>query len=1084
MNCPVPIYVEERVVNGATQYHVRGLPVGEPHRTGDRLSRALARLTTDLRRQFAALAAKPSHEELMAAFLVPPLDEAWVTLRLEGPWGSAKVGVLLVAWEAFERRVVRVPALEDVYFEVGRGEDLVERATTALQRHFRDRVQRDESESERPAVVLSARRAWLTRVEVPVDVPVHFAEEERPRFAQLGGPATESGAVALERVGRCLNALYPEELDRAEEREREVDELAGLLTGGERRPVLVLGARSSGKTAVVHEALHRLLARREEGDGAARQWWQIAPARLVSGMSYLGQWEQRLMAILEEAKRRDHVLYFDDLPGLFLAGISAHSRLTVAHVLKPWIERRDIRLLCEVTPEGWRALRERDRGFADLFQILRVPALDEAATYRCLVAVQRRLEERQNCRLTLDVLPAVVDLVGRHDGEAEFPGKAAGFLRQVALKRQGQTIGRPEVIAEFHDRTGLSPIFLDRRRQWGSEEVFEALARRVVGQAAALRAAADIVGLARARLNDPGKPLGSLLFLGPSGVGKTECAKALAAFLFGDADRLVRFDMNEYVTPAAVARLTGTLGDPEGLLTGAVRRQPYAVVLFDEIEKADPRAHDLLLSVLGEGRLTDAYGRTAGFSGCLVVMTSNLGVREAGQRLGFVPDGTDAEAVFVDAARAFFRPEFFNRLDRVIPFRALDRDELARLADRHLAAVLNRHGLHQRRCVVRVEAGAMDRWIESGRDPRLGARALKRAVERDVAQPLARRLVETVAGDVVRIALRAGPTGLEVGAHPLRPAVRQDRPGGWRDAGPEEREADWESRIGRLEEWVDRLAPAGPVGMSGLGVEEARYFAAREQWRRVRAIFRRALAEGGHHGGAGARMQPLRRGHRRAARFKEAESDAGVSEETTPFQPSGGEGMPGGGSGMGLWEELAGEACLLDHLLRAAKEERVRVTFGIDGGGGVALPAGWLKAYHDCLSGLWGYRCEAVGGEEDLMNGRPCGVEFAGPGALGLAGSEAGLQSVEGPDGRLLILRVGVEEAPDAEKGTDGLGLAGGPGTDGGGWLLRAFRHPNRLVDHRSGWELIGPFTGWHLRQLLLRALPWPGERGGPPGAV
>jgi ATP-dependent Clp protease ATP-binding subunit ClpC len=208
---------------------------------------------------------------------------------------------------------------------------------------------------------------------------------------------------------------------------------------------------------------------------------------------------------------------------------------------------------------------------------------------------------------------------------------------------------------------------------------------------------ADVVAIAKARLNDPGRPLGTLLFLGPTGVGKTAAAKALVRYLYGDESRLLRFDMNEYLDASSLARLTGTFAQPDGLLTAAVRRQPYCVLLLDEIEKAHPAVFDLLLQVLGEGRLTDSLGRTSDFTSAVVIMTSNLGTREAAASFGLRPSGASREEACLDAARRLFRPEFLNRIDRLVPFDALGRAQVAAIADRLIADLFRREGLVHRR---------------------------------------------------------------------------------------------------------------------------------------------------------------------------------------------------------------------------------------------------------------------------------------------------------------------------------------------------------------------------------------------------
>ena len=265
-------------------------------------------------------------------------------------------------------------------------------------------------------------------------------------------------------------------------------------------------------------------------------------------------------------------------------------------------------MLAELTPEAFRVLRERDRGLADLFHVL---PLDPPAEPDNLAHSGRRLrhlEGRHRCRFGTDVLPVVLDLQRRYAREAEFPGKAVASLRRLAVKYPDVDVKYPQVIDQFHAQTGLGLTFLDERRAAEARGDPRVPAPDVVGQEAALEAAADVLGIARARLNDPDRPLGSLLFMGPTGVGKTQCAKALARYLFGDPGRLLRFDLNEFGASGSAVRLVGTFAEPEGLLTGAVRRQPFAVVLLDEVEKAHPEVFDVLLQVLGEGRLTDALG--------------------------------------------------------------------------------------------------------------------------------------------------------------------------------------------------------------------------------------------------------------------------------------------------------------------------------------------------------------------------------------------------------------------------------------------------------------------------------------------
>lgn len=329
--------------------------------------------------------------------------------------------------------------------------------------------------------------------------------------------------------------------------------------------------------------------------------------------------------------------------------MTSQSTLSVAALLKTVPERRHVRVIGEMTPEAFRVLREKDRSFADAFHVIRISELSADDNLRVLFSEQRRLETRHRCRFSIESLPAVIDLQRRYARDVAFPGKAANFLKRLAVRIEGEAqpdassdkagtpavISRERVLDAFHQQTGLPRSFLDQQQTLASDHVAQKPRERFVGQPDAVKAAVEIIAIARARLNDPTRPIASLLLLGPTGVGKTEFAKSLAAYLFGHADRLLRFDMNEYVSPNAVPQLVGTFAQPEGLLTAAVRRQPFAMILFDEIEKGHPDVFDLLLQVLGEGRLTDARGRTTDFSNTIIVLTSNLGTQRSESGLGF-----------------------------------------------------------------------------------------------------------------------------------------------------------------------------------------------------------------------------------------------------------------------------------------------------------------------------------------------------------------------------------------------------------------------------------------------------------------
>ena len=432
---------------------------------------------------------------------------------------------------------------------------------------------------------------------------------------------------------------------------------------------------------------------------------------------------------------------------------------------------------------------------------------------------------------------------------------------------------------QFHEQTGLALALLDGRRKLPRADVLDALRRRVVGQDEALEAVTDVVSLAKARLNAPDRPLGTLLFMGPTGVGKTECAKALAAFLFGRDEHIVRLDMNEFGSPAAASRLVGTFLEPEGLLTAPVRRQPFCVVLLDEIEKAHPDVFDMLLQVMGEGRLTDAVGRTTDFGGAIVIMTSNLGTREVAQRIGFGGGEEERQRAFMDAAEAFFRPEFVNRIDRMVPFRQLGRDEIRSIAERLLEEVVGREGLVRRRCALNVDPRALDLVVDRGYQPQLGARALKRMLERQLVQPVSARLSTLKPGLPVLVDVHGAREGIVVRVSELtevEPVGRETL-----QAAPEEVLGRLDGALTRVEDEIRGERPRGKIGTESLTPPQRRYLEMSAVIARLRIQTEEALDSYGGDDGEAApdalSAHWIRRPQRLGSRAWLVNSDAHVS---------------------------------------------------------------------------------------------------------------------------------------------------------------------------------------------------------------
>ena len=433
----IPILVEEHCEADAklTSFLVRPLLHAGPVERADKLSRALNRLTGQLTELLTKLGREARHDALADWTFHPIFEEVTLDLRLELNSGSQKCQLFFAGYPALERKLYFTPAAPDLHFEVLPNQSLAERATAVLTQHFRAQ----EKERAFDLETLTARgKARLTTLEIELDPARLVKGPKKPKRAMLfGSLEKKDGETELRKTGRGLKFSYPDDLDRAVDREREVAELARLLAGNDRRPIVLVGPRQVGKTAIIHELVWRICAGKTERYAGGRDVWLVSPLRLISGMSYLGEWENRVLAIFAYAQASDKVLYFDDLLGLFTAGVSSASDLNVAQVLKPVLEKRNVRILAEITPESWRVLRERDRAFADFFHVIPIAETTEAETLHVLTSVSRLLEDSQGCEFSLEVVPMVFDLLRRFGGDASFPGKAAGFLKRIAVRSGG-----------------------------------------------------------------------------------------------------------------------------------------------------------------------------------------------------------------------------------------------------------------------------------------------------------------------------------------------------------------------------------------------------------------------------------------------------------------------------------------------------------------------------------------------------------------------------------------------------------------------------------------------------------------------
>ena len=839
LSIPVLVTEQKQPNQPAPTVIVRPLFSLFPVEQGAGLQRALNKLRQSLRENFDGHAAKARHNDLSWHTFSPYLSSKILQFRLFLSNQSFDCKYLFVTFDAFGKKIAYTPNVPNFWFELTRGEDLQRRAEDVLTEHFKTLERRDGKGTQNPSALSFSAKAFVTTLDLNFHAPQKFEQPETNLFASLGGDTKMDGARELRRVGRCLDELYPDNLERAVGRAKEAKELTELLESKDKRAVVIIGKSQVGKTNLIHEYVFGQAGRRPKHRSVQRLIWLVSPQRLISGMSFVGQWENRLTAILKEAQEKDHLLYFDDLLGLFFAGVSASSDLNIAQVLKPYIERRDVRVVGEISPETWRVLQEKDRSFAELFHVFRLAETTEDETLKILLSSRRELEFSFNAQFCLDTLPTALDLQRRYNREASFPGKAASFLRQIANKFQNTNIKRENILQEFEAKSGMNVAFLDDQMKLERAEITRKIAEGVIGQKSAIEAAADVISIAKSRLNDTSRPIASFLFLGATGVGKTEAAKQIAAYLYGNEDKLLRFDMNEFVSPFDVARLVGTFDQPEGLLTSAIRRQPFSVVLLDEIEKAHTDVFNLLLQVLGDGRLTDAHGRTADFSNAIIILTSNLGSREANIKPGFRETNDSNASVYRQAAEKFFRPEFFNRLDRIIPFENLSREDVGRIARIQLQKVFARDGFQRRNCRLELEPSALERIVDEGYHPELGARALKRAIEKNLTQPVAARLsaLKTTAPTIIKISRDNDKFVTQV--EEIKPLASENSIWQAHDFSDVQTELDKiEDVLNRIEDGIENLKPSGEIIPND--ENQTRWFLALEYIKRIERMIERA----------------------------------------------------------------------------------------------------------------------------------------------------------------------------------------------------------------------------------------------------
>jgi ATP-dependent Clp protease ATP-binding subunit ClpC len=602
-------------------------------------------------------------------------------------------------------------------------------------------------------------------------------------------------------------------LDPVVGRETEIERIMQILSRRTKNNPVLIGEPGVGKTAVVEGLAQRIINSDVPELLKNKQIYTLDLAALVAGSKYRGEFEERLKKVMKEITQRgDIILFIDELHNLVGAG-AAEGAIDAASILKPALARGELQTIGATTLDEYRKYLERDSALERRFQQIRVEEPTIEQTVEILRGLRDRYEQHHKVQITDEALQAAADLAYRYISDRFLPDKAIDLIDEGASRMRMKSLTSPPANREFEEEIESTrrekeqaienqefekaAALRDQERklagkkreleeEWesgesierpaiGEEEIAdivsmwtgipvfklteaetqklmrmeEELHKRVIGQHPAIEVISKAIRRSRAGLKDPKRPTGSFIFLGPSGVGKTELARTLAEFLFGDDEAMIRIDMSEYMEKHAVSRLVGSppgyIGyDEGGQLTEAVRRKPYSVLLLDEIEKAHPDVFNILLQILEDGRLTDAQGRTVDFRHAIVIMTSNIGAAEIARNtpLGFAVSDDETGITYDDMKnrimgelKKVFRPEFLNRIDDVIVFHKLQKEEIRQIVE--LLLVRIRESMAERELQLELTDPAKDLLVDKGWDPAMGARPLRRAIQRYIEDPLA-----------------------------------------------------------------------------------------------------------------------------------------------------------------------------------------------------------------------------------------------------------------------------------------------------------------------------------------------------------
>ena len=635
------------------------------------------------------------------------------------------------------------------------------------------------------------------------------------------------------------------ELDPVVGREKEIERIVQILSRRTKNNPVLIGEPGVGKTAVAEGLAQRMIAGAIPETLIGKRLISLDVGALVAGTKFRGEFEERLKNLMREISAAgDVILFIDELQNIIGAG-KGEGAMDAANILKPALSRGELQCIGATTRDEYRKNIEKDAALSRRFQPVTVDEPTQDESFEILRGLRDKYEAHHRVRITDEALRSAVTLSARYITDRYLPDKAVDLMDEAAsrvriaaftappdLKAQEERLAcisreKQEAIdhqdyeraARLRDSEhAVRDEIADKRAEWeksklsGQSVVTEEdiaqvvsawtgvpvqrmtegeserllhlediLHQRVIGQDEAISAVSRAIRRARAGLQDPRRPIGSFIFLGPTGVGKTELCRALGEAMFGDENALIRLDMSEYMEKHTVSRMVGAppgyVGfDEGGQLTEAVRRKPYSVVLFDEIEKAHPDVFNMLLQILDDGRLTDSNGRVVNFSNCVIVMTSNAGAHAIndGRVMGFGGDGSPADYVgmknrVMEAVKQVFRPEVINRVDELVVFHALTQEEILQIADLMLRQMQKR--LSGMGITLSYDAAVSRLLAEAGYDEKFGARPLRRAIQRQVEDALSEEIISgrLKLGDSVQATVEDGK--LKLHRLPPEPAL-------------------------------------------------------------------------------------------------------------------------------------------------------------------------------------------------------------------------------------------------------------------------------------------------------------------------